>query len=260
MSLLRLHAQPQAAIRQAYAQLIPPRLCEHLAQVDASLSGGPTNPKAFAIAIPPQRADVSLRLPAQRHDGDFALSMDLVEAGAGQLELSFIVINDLTAPRFNIDVDELGRVTLLGTAGRNVGEELRAMRAGLGPAQVRPGLRLFDELLPRLERLAHELGYVSLVLEPLTYHNAVMYERHGFSYIVGHRRMVEIDREFQPGGKLANLLDGRSPFRDPALAASARGRSWAIHDGILQDFDGTDHLDLRMVRVIGRDVWQQTVT
>jgi hypothetical protein len=44
--------------------------------------------------------------------------------------------------------------------------------------------------------------------------------------------MREIDKRFR-AGDLADRLDG-SPFRQPAAAASIRGRSWAIHDGILQ--------------------------
>lgn len=251
VSLLRLNAMEEAVKRRRYAEIFPLRCWEHLAAVDASLAGGPASAMALRAHAPEDRPEAHLRAPANRWRGDFAVSLDLDEAGAGQLELSFIVINDLSAPRHDIDINTAGQVTLLGTAGRNVQEEERALRAGLGPCQVRRGLAMFAELLPRLEEFARGLGYVAIVLEPLTYHNAVMYESYGFSYITGHRRMAQIDREFQRGGRLWKLMDGRSAFRDPALAASARGRSWAIHDGILGDFDGDDRLDLKMVKVIG---------
>ena len=38
---------------------------------------------------------------------------------------------------------------------------------------------------------------------------------------------------FQPGGDLHRRLDDSSPFRRRGLERTARGRSWAIHDGVL---------------------------
>jgi hypothetical protein len=258
MSLLQLNGCDAGAVRAAAAGLVPARCWQHLAMLDPGrLSGGAENVQALRVIAPGDAPELHLRLPAQRwpdHSGargDFALSMDLEEAGAGHLELAFLTVNDLSAPRFQIDLDDRGRLTLLGTAGRNFGEEVRAMQAGLGPCQVRAGLSVFAELLPRLEDFARAWGYVGIVLEPLTYHNAVMYENYGFSYATGRRRMVRINEEFRAGGTLAQRLDGRSPFRRPELAHSARGRSWAIHDGVLRDFDGDHRLDLRMVKVIG---------
>ncbi|MCJ7707499.1 MAG: hypothetical protein MUO38_07760, partial [Anaerolineales bacterium] len=37
----------------------------------------------------------------------------------------------------------------------------------------------------------------------------------------------------QPGGPLHQQLDGSSPFRQPGMATSILGRSWAVHDGVL---------------------------
>lgn len=45
--------------------------------------------------------------------------------------------------------------------------------------------------------------------------------------------MEYIDREFRPGGVLHARLDGSTPFRKPEQWKTVRGRSWAIHDGIL---------------------------
>jgi hypothetical protein len=47
--------------------------------------------------------------------------------------------------------------------------------------------------------------------------------------------MREIDEGFKPGGTLFNRLDGSSPFRVPGMERTVRGRSWAIHDGILDE-------------------------
>jgi hypothetical protein len=45
--------------------------------------------------------------------------------------------------------------------------------------------------------------------------------------------MEEIDREFLPGGNLFEKLDHSTPFRRKGAEKTARGRSWAIQDGIL---------------------------
>jgi acetoin utilization protein AcuC len=70
-------------------------------------------------------------------------------------------------------------------------------------------------------------------VEPLYYHNAVIFERYGFSYQMGKRLMDSIQAGFQAGGDLCSLLDGSTPFRHPDAANGIRRRSWAIHDGLL---------------------------
>ena len=67
----------------------------------------------------------------------------------------------------------------------------------------------------------------------INYHNAIRYERNGFGYMEGRKQMEEIDREFLPGGRLYERLDGSTPFRMKGAEKSLRGRSWAIKDGIL---------------------------
>jgi hypothetical protein len=67
----------------------------------------------------------------------------------------------------------------------------------------------------------------------LYYHNAVIFERYGFAYQVGKRRMEEIQAGFREGGELSQSLDGSNPFRSSRAMNSIRLRSWAIHDGIL---------------------------
>jgi len=69
--------------------------------------------------------------------------------------------------------------------------------------------------------------------EPLTYDNAVRYEKYGFDYLTGRGLMMEINREFKSGGALFKRLDGSTPFRMPGMGKTVLGRSWAIHDGIL---------------------------
>jgi len=154
-----------------------------------------------------------------------------------QLNWDFIITNNPDSPRFSIDVDEQGRDTLFGRAKRNISEEERAMRAGLAPGQVREGLRLMSETIRCLEYLARIFDIKSIALEALFYHNAIVYERYGFAYLKGFKRMERINQLFQDGGALQRLMNGATPFRQPGMERTVRGRSWAIHDGILDEID-----------------------
>ena len=49
--------------------------------------------------------------------------------------------------------------------------------------------------------------------------------------------MKRIDELFSHGKKLYQMLDGSTPFRQKAFALSMVGRSWAIHDDILDEID-----------------------
>ena len=85
------------------------------------------------------------------------------------------------------------------------------------------------------------------LVQPLYYHTAILFERAGFSYLMGQARMKEISARFRPQGDLCARLDGLSPFRQPKLADSIRGRAWAIHDGVL----GESWDKVRMVKRLG---------
>jgi hypothetical protein len=261
MSLHRINQLDLDVRRTVYARLVPPIVFDHVAVVDPErFAGGPTNPRTLYVDAPPDLSRVHIGVPATRVGGDYAFWLELEEAGAGQLELAFITINDLASPRYTIDVDAGGRTTLLGTSTRNLVEEHRAMNAGLGPCQVRRGLRALRPMLAQLEAFARDAGYVAIKLEALTYHVAVIYENAGFAYLSGHRRMQQINAAFAPGGVLHAALDHSTPFRSPEHAATPRGRAWAIHDGILERLDASASLKLELVKVVGHAADHRTFT
>jgi len=154
-----------------------------------------------------------------------------------QIDWDFLVVNDPVSPKFSTNMDAEGTDTLFGWASRNIPEEERALAAGLFPGQIRKGLGLTREVVELLEFFCRVFDIKSIRLEALFYHNAITYERHGFSYFSGYPQMKRIHELFQPGGALLRKLDGRSPFRQPDFADTVRGRSWAIHDGILLEVD-----------------------
>jgi hypothetical protein len=171
-----------------------------------------------------------------------------------QLTVLLVVINDPGAPRFNVDIDERGQSNQLGTRGRNISEETRAMEAGLAPGQVRRGLRIFRAAIPAFETFVTGMGHDLFLIEPLFYHNAIAFERYGFAYSRGFQKMKTIHQGFLSGGNLRARLDGSTPFRHPGAWQTVTGRSWSIHDGILgEPFSG-----IQMYKRIGVDAGVET--
>jgi hypothetical protein len=164
---------------------------------------------------------------------DPLFQLELGDTGNNQLEVLLVVINDPHSERFDVDRDWTGEPTKFGLMRRNLAEEERAMKAGLAPGQIRRGLRQMSRQQQLVENFAAGLGHQIFLANPLGYHNAIFLEWQEFNYIRGRRRMEWIHREFLPGGELFQKLDSSTPFRVPEMANSVRGRSWAIHDGIL---------------------------
>lgn len=164
-----------------------------------------------------------------------ALYLHMSDTFNSQLAVLLAVVNDPASPRFNIDVDAAGQPTQLGTKTRNITEELRALKAGLVPGQVRRGLRIFHTAVPLFDQFVARMGHNLYIIEPLFYHNAVTFERYGFAYLRGLQKMKEIHSAFLPGGYLHARLDGSTPFRSPGAWKTVSGRSWALHDGIADE-------------------------
>lgn len=236
-SLAAINRLPEQEKSRIYTGLLPARLLDVL-QVDPSLlrtaAGHP-----IQVTAPEGLGLVRLEARIRPDDQDPVFFAELADTQFHQMELAFCIICNPSAPRFAVDVTEDGAVNYFTSHGRNLPEEVRAMAAGLFPNQTRRGLRLFGEFFPLVERFTDSLGMEMIVAEPLTYDNAIRYERYGFDYLTGKRLMLEIDREFQPGGTLYQRLNGSSPFRMPGMDRTVWGRSWAIHDGILDEpWDG----------------------
>ena len=151
----------------------------------------------------------------------------------GQIHVLLYIVNDPNSPRFGIDKMPDGTPTEFGVFRRNHLEEEKAVIAGLAPGQVRQGLRLLKYAILAFDEFVQALGHDVYFIEPLSYHNAIVFERYGFSYQKGRRLMMRINAGFQPDGDLFIKLDDSTPFRKSSFYRRIRGRSWAIHDCIL---------------------------
>ncbi len=230
-SIHGINALPEPEKVAIYRTLLPEWLfTEHGVDRERLMVGGqpvvqircPAGSRAFEISV--------YRCATDR---DPMLYLNMADTFNNQLVVLLTVVNNLDAPRFDTDVDAEGHPTQLGTASRNLAAEEAALLAGLAPGQVRAGLRIFRQLVPLFEQFVAHLGQGMFFIEPLAYHNAIVFERYGFNYARGYQEMLRIDREFCSGGSLYTQLTPDNPFRHPDAWESVRGRSWAIHDGIL---------------------------
>jgi hypothetical protein len=250
-SVQELNGLPQPIREGLYARLIPVEVCARFG-VDPATGLNGAGHRLLRIFAPPEQRWARVELRVSRDDRDPLVLVDVEVGPFGVPELSFVQITDPSSERFGIDRDENGQDTLFGTAIRNLPEERRAVAAGLAPGQVRPGLRLLGRVLDAMDDFCRLLGKELFLVEPLFYHSALLYERHGCDYLLGRDLMETIDAEFQPGGRLQRALDGSTAFRQPGFDRTIRGRSWAIHDGILAALDGVAWGGVKMYRLAGR--------
>ncbi len=195
----------------------------------------------------PGSADVEMALYHELRFPDPVMYAHLTDTLNGQIHVLLYILNDPNSPRFDVDRMPDGTPTRFGILRRNLEAEKAALEAGLAPGQIRRGLRLLGQAIEAFERFVRSLGHELYFVEPLYYHNAVIFERYGFAYQKGRKLMERIQAGFSPGGDLLPLLDG-SPFRRPQAVNSIRLRSWAIHDGIL----GEPFTDVTMYKFVGR--------
>ncbi|MGF1505999.1 MAG: hypothetical protein ACFB51_12840 [Anaerolineae bacterium] len=226
-----------------YLSLIPPSLVTHF-DVD------PADRERLRFICPHDTRSVEIVLyptPGTPPPIDPIVYLHMADTLNNKIAVMLMQVNNPEAERFNTDVSQDGLPTRFGTLRRNIPEEVRAMQAGLSPGQVRKGLRISREAIPTFETFLGRTGNELVIIEPLTYTNAIVYESYGFAYYYGRQRMEWIDKVLRPGGDLIDRFDGSSPFRQPDAWRTVRGRAWAIYDGILGEPLG----DLRMYKRIG---------
>lgn len=219
------------AAESLYAHLIPPGLLEQL-RIDPVSFVGPDGSRLVRITAPAGQPWARIEVRAGREDRDPALLVDVEMSPMAVPELAFVQVADPKAARYGIDRHENGEDTLFATTARNVEEEVRAMKDGLAPGQVRQGLRLLPRVIEAMEGFCRLIGKEIFLIEPLFYHSAILYERRGCGYLLGRDLMEDIHAGFAEGGDLRRALDGSTPFRQPGAERTVRGRSWALHDGV----------------------------
>lgn len=255
ITIHQLNRLPENTRRRFYRALLPPGLLARF-EIDPITWKGPGKVELVRLQAEPESNSVQLAARCGLSEEDFFF-LELADNSLNGIDLTMLLLNDPHSPGFGVDRDPEGRPTLFGAARRNLEEEEKAMRAGLAPGQKRASLGASRLVLQALDTFMMALGQRSYFLEPLTYASAWIFERRGFAYTRGHKLMDDIQREFQPGGRLHAALDGSTPFRQPEAWCTVRGRAWAIHDGILEAI-GARWDGLRMVKQVGRSAGVET--
>jgi hypothetical protein len=242
---------PEDKKRKIYGDLIPDDLLRRfgISRSFTDAQGRPLMRAKWAPGNP--SVEMSLF-----HEADFPdpiLYGHLTDTMNGQVHVLLYILNDPSSERFDVDRMPDGRATKFGTVVRNVGAEAAALEAGLAPGQVRRGLRLLTPAIEAFEHFVAGLGHEMYFVEPLYYHNAVIFERYGFAYQQGRKLMERIHNGFSEGGEFVSRLDG-SPFRSREVENSTRLRSWAIHDGIL----GEPFTNVTMYKRVGKNAGVST--
>jgi hypothetical protein len=249
---IRLHSLHQInqlpiPVKEGFYRRLLPRGLLVAYGIDPETLADPQGECLVTFTCPQGRGIVEVDVRPEAGFPDPLLYLELADTRLNQIEVPLFVVNDPEGPRFETDRDWRGERTKFGTLERNIPAEIQAMEAGLAPGQVRRGLRQTRVLGPLFEDFVQCLGHDYYLMEPLAYHNAIIFERLGFSYVQGLRRMQWIHMAFQPGAELHTALDGSTPFLQPDAWRTVRGRSWAIHDGIL----GEPWHGIRMYKKIG---------
>jgi len=231
-SLRRMNSLPAGLKERVYASLVPLDLLTTYGVHPVTLLDREGN-KAFRFDFPPGKGTVKIEFKRSASENDPIVFIQISDTLYNQVEFEWIIINDPDSERFQIHISDSTQFIPPGSEFRNIPEEVRSMRAGLAPGQVRRGLHKFHIIMDLLESLLLRLRISLIHGAPYAYHNAIEMERIGYFYTSGKELMLEIDQEFQSGGRLFRKLDGSTPFRQPGLEKTIRGRSWAIHDGIM---------------------------
>ena len=230
-----------------YASLIPPSLFA-IYDVDPLSLRNRDGHKTVQFEFPPEKESVKIHFRRSLEESDPIVYIELSDTRYGQVSFEWAIINDPDSERFHIHKTDKTQFLPPKSEFRNIPEETRAMQAGLAPGQVRRELHKFHEVTHLVETLLARLKIELIHGDPYAYHNAIELERLGYFYSSGRERMLEINHEFRPGGKLLRRLDGSTPFRQADMEKTIRGRSWAIHDGILDQ----SWICPSMVKLVGR--------
>ena len=189
---------PEDEKRAIYTRVIPPQL---LTRFNLPAIDSIRLQSFLKFDFEPGSTDVEMSLFHEHRFPDPILYGHLTDTMNGQIHVLLYILNDPDSPRFDVDRMPDGRKTSFGTRIRNLEAERAALEAGLAPGQVRSGLRMLSDAIVSFEKFIKSLGHELYFVEPLYYHNAVIFERYGLTYQMGRRRMEAYHAGFSEEGE-----------------------------------------------------------
>lgn len=229
-SIAGINSQSEQEKRDIFIPLVPDEIFKRFSLPENLIDAQGNS--LLEIKGKPGGQSLELFVFHQKGFPDPLMYCQLTDTLMGKIHVLMYVMNDPFSPRYDVDKLSDGTKTAFATRNRNLDAEQAAMQAGLLPGQIRKGLNILSEAVTSFEDFVQLLGHNLYFNEPLYYHNAIIFERYGFNYQRGKRKMEEIHTRFLEDDDLIAQL-GTTPFRCPEAQSSIFYRSWAIHDGIL---------------------------
>ncbi len=128
-SLQAINRLDEPEKERIYSLLLPQRLREILGLAEHSLCNS-VGERLITIIAPKGLPLVRIEARSKPDDGVVVFFLELSDTPFHQMELSFCIIRDPGSPGYAVDVDESGKNNWFASQGRNIPEELRAMRGG----------------------------------------------------------------------------------------------------------------------------------
>jgi len=141
-TIREINELPEADKHDVYKGLLPQWVFEQYG-IDVNNPEERRNPPIIYFRCPKGSRAVEVIVKQRATDLDPLFYINLADTLTHQLIVLLIVVNDPDSPRYNTDFDKQGNPTQFGTITRNVFSEIKAMKAGLAPGQIRRGLRVF---------------------------------------------------------------------------------------------------------------------
>ncbi|MDY6794689.1 MAG: hypothetical protein SWK76_05345 [Actinomycetota bacterium] len=114
---------------RVYPLLIPDRVFREFGIDRANLTNL-EGERVVEINVPLRANFVNIEVRNNPGDLDCILYLEVEDTAFYKVQINFLIINDLSDPRFGMDRDEEVRRTKFGTARRNIPEKIKAMRRG----------------------------------------------------------------------------------------------------------------------------------
>src|SRR3989304_3483343 len=125
--------------RERFLSVLLPRRLLAMFSIDPETFRNDRGVRGVGFVCPERMPVFQVDLRRDPDDRDAAYFLDLSNSVFGQMEVSFVIVNDPGSERFDIDVDEHGQDTYFGTARRHGPGGVPGGKAGVGPRGGRGG-------------------------------------------------------------------------------------------------------------------------
>ena len=104
--------------RESLLSVLLPRRLLKMFSIDPETFRNDKGIRCVKFVCPERMPFFQMELRRDPGDRDAAYFLDVSTSAYGQMEISFVIVNDPDSERFDIDVDEHGQDTYFGTARR----------------------------------------------------------------------------------------------------------------------------------------------